>query len=373
MVASASTSTSTGTVSPAGSRDENNADGNVPPFSLHGDRYDQSTFYGRFQTMLEVVDPRTLLCSKQGLDDAVQLLKDFEEQQQQQQQIKKQFDDAKLWQARKIKEAILHPDTNEIVPRPFRMSGFVPFNGPVCVGTIMSTTTPTILFFHWMNQTQNAMVNYYNRNATQPTDTSAVVQGYLGAVTGSLGMSFGLKTAIDRTKRLTPIQKVTAQRFVALPAIVTAAAINIYLMRKNELTTGIDVYYEPTAEAEAVKGIGGAKPEIPAPVVVGTSQLAAQKALSEMVVSRMVLPLPVFLVAPMALSLMDPILKKNRRLTLPFNITFVMLSFSFGLPAAIALFPQIGTVEASDLEDKFQHLRDARGNPVTCFRYNKGL
>lgn len=119
MVDSASTST----VPPAGSRDENNADGIVPPFSLNGDRYDQSTFYGRLQKMLEVVDPRTLLCSKQDLDDAVQLLKDFEEQQQQQ-QLKKKYDDAKLWQARKIKEAILHPDTNEIIPQPFRMSGF---------------------------------------------------------------------------------------------------------------------------------------------------------------------------------------------------------------------------------------------------------
>ena len=32
----------------------------VPPFSLSGARYDQSTFAGRYRRMLDVIDPRTL-------------------------------------------------------------------------------------------------------------------------------------------------------------------------------------------------------------------------------------------------------------------------------------------------------------------------
>lgn len=35
--------------------------------------------------------------------------------------------DQQLWEAQKIKSAILHPDTGEKIPPPFRMSGYVPF------------------------------------------------------------------------------------------------------------------------------------------------------------------------------------------------------------------------------------------------------
>ena len=135
-------------------------------------------------------------------------------------------------------------------------------------------------------------------------------------------------------------------------------------MRGGELTTGIDVYYETGEQYSET---------FAPPVIVGTSQIAAKKALTEMAVSRMIFPLPIFLLAPLGMSLVEPILRKNRSLSIPFQTAFVMLSFGLGLPATIALFPQIGTVEASELEEKFQNLRDSQGKSVTVFRYNKGL
>ena len=50
------------------------------------------------------------------------------------------------------------------------MSGYVPFNGPICVAMVASKTTPAILFWSWVNQSQNALVNYFNRNASSPMD-----------------------------------------------------------------------------------------------------------------------------------------------------------------------------------------------------------
>ena len=110
----------------------------VTPFSLETERYDQTTYYGRFRKMLDIVDPRTLLCSQYEIDDAMKLLKDFESQQQQQQQQQSspkkdssytvsydRFDHGELWQAKKLRDAVLHPDTNEILSKPFRMSGFL--------------------------------------------------------------------------------------------------------------------------------------------------------------------------------------------------------------------------------------------------------
>jgi len=369
-------------------------DGNgVPPFSLKGERYDQMTYYGRFRKMLDVVDPRTLFCSDQEIDDAVGLLDSFEKEQQcQQMNGSKSFnnrnpsDDPKLWQAKKIKDAVFHPDTNEIIPKPFRMSGFLPFNAPVCVGALLATSTPAIFFFHCANQTHNALINYNNRNATQPVEMSTVLKGYFGAVGGSVGVAMGLKTLIERSKGLSTAQKMSYQRFVALPAIISAAAINVLLMRMGELTTGIDVYYEQENKnslssvakldvtADRSNSFAPQDTNDTMPVVVGSSQIAAKKALKEMAISRMVLPLPVFLMTPVGMILAEPILKRNRRLlTVSFNTAFVLIGFGLGLPATIALFPQIGTVQASELEDRFQNLRDPQGNNVQVFRYNKGL
>jgi len=41
------------------------------------------------------------------------------------------------------------------------MSGYVPYNGPICVSMVASSSTLPILFWSWINQTQNALVNYY--------------------------------------------------------------------------------------------------------------------------------------------------------------------------------------------------------------------
>jgi len=74
---------------------------------------------------------------------------------------------------------------------PFRMSGFVPFGTPIVVGMLLPTTSlPTIFFWQGLNQTHNALVNYYNRNATVPLQTSNYVIGYLGAVTSAMVFFF---------------------------------------------------------------------------------------------------------------------------------------------------------------------------------------
>ena len=101
----------------------------IPPFSLEKERYDQTTYSGRFRKMVDVVDPRTLFYSQKDIDEAVNLLKDFKTQEEQKIDSKmsgyRRFDDAELWQAKKIKDAIFHPDTNEMLPKMCRMSGWL--------------------------------------------------------------------------------------------------------------------------------------------------------------------------------------------------------------------------------------------------------
>jgi hypothetical protein len=44
-----------------------------------------------------------------------------------------------------------------------------------------------------------------------------------------------------------------------------------------------------------------------------------------------------------------------------------------GLPVAVAIFPQIVPISASKLEPQFHNLKDANGNALKTFYFNRGL
>ncbi|KAJ7398605.1 sideroflexin-5 isoform X3 [Pitangus sulphuratus] len=113
--------------------------------------------------------------------------------------------------------AIIHPDTNETIFMPFRMSGYIPFGTPIVVGLLLpNQTLASTVFWQWLNQSHNACVNYANRNATKG---SCGFPWIPGSVQGQVGQ--GLEQ----------------------PGIVQASAniCNVVLMRHTELEEGIDV------------------------------------------------------------------------------------------------------------------------------------
>ena len=313
----------------------------VPTFSLTEERYDQSSYVGRFLKMLNICDPSMLFYTSVKIQDAVKILKDFESN------VAVKLSDAELWELRKLKESAVHPDSGDIIPLPFRMSGYVPFNGPVSVGLIMATRTPWILFWQWANQSQNALVNYFNRNATSAASNSVLFASYAGAVTSAISIAYGLSRGVKRFA--SPERAATLLKFVAMPTSMVASSVNCLIMRWPETQSGILVY-EPASGKE-----------------VGLSKVAAQKAIQETVVSRILLQLPVFLFPPL-MSMLPPIssfLKRNPRWGTPVMTGFLFLGFGLGLPASIAAFPQEGRVRESELEPELR----GRGD----LKYNKGL
>ena len=104
----------------------------APKFKTNVPRFDQSTFGGRFAGMLGTMDPSTLLATDDQVKQAHRLLTDFESGASQGASSSSDGSslDAKLWAAKKLRDSAMHPDTKEIIPRPFRMAGYVPFNGP---------------------------------------------------------------------------------------------------------------------------------------------------------------------------------------------------------------------------------------------------
>lgn len=208
-----------------------------PPFKLGEPRYDQSTFWGRLRHFLDIVDPRTLFTTKKQLQEAVELLDKVKNGEPLPAVTNQQ-----LWEAQKIKQAIIHPDTGEKIFMPCRMSGFVPFGSVTVIGLLLPNQTLTqMVFWQWINQSHNACVNYSNRNAGKSTDNMKFVVGYIGAITSACSIAVGLSILLKRSNAFKPATKLLIQRFVPYPAVATASVSNLYLMRRNELKEGIEV------------------------------------------------------------------------------------------------------------------------------------
>ncbi|CAL1575599.1 unnamed protein product [Knipowitschia caucasica] len=318
-----------------------------PLFQLGKPRFDQNTFFGRFRHFLDVIDPSTLFVSERRLRDSVELLHRFKEGT-----LPPGVTNEQLWKAQKIKQAIIHPDTNEKILMPFRMSGFVPFGTPVVVGLLLpNQTLMSTIFWQWLNQSHNACVNYSNRNASRPNATSSFVYGYLGAVTSAVSIAVGLNVLIQRAKRFSPTTRVLVQRFVPFPAVASANVCNVVLMRWSELSEGISVLDQSGN-------------------VVGTSRVAAKYALTETALTRIVLPMPILVLPPLIMANLEklPLLQGYPRLVLPVHALVCLASFAFALPLAISLFPQTSQISVEKLEAEIARAADCK-----IVYYNKGL
>ena len=134
----------------------------VPPFDPSSCRYDQATYTGRLQHFMEMVDPRSLLTSDAELAAAQALLNQFDKTKTKPAGVT----DAAMWNAKKIKDAIIHPVTGEQMFLPGRMSAFVPVNTVPTAMMLMASTTPQVLGAQWFNQTVVSLPQI-NRASTQ--------------------------------------------------------------------------------------------------------------------------------------------------------------------------------------------------------------
>ncbi|CAN9515189.1 unnamed protein product [Ophioblennius macclurei] len=318
-----------------------------PAFQLGRSRYDQGSFLGRLRHFVDVIDPSTLFVSEQRLKDSIKLLDDYKHGS-----LPPEVSDCQLWEAQKIKQAIIHPDTGEKIFMPFRMSGYVPFGTPIVIGLLLpNQTVVSTIIWQWLNQSHNACVNYANRNATKPTPTSKFLQGYVGAVSSAVSIAVGLNVLIQKANKLSPATRMIIQRLVPFPAVASANICNVGLMRHNELSEGIDV----------LDNNGN---------VVGSSKIAARHAIMETAFTRVVLPMPIFVLPPIVMSYLERLrfLQSNRRLLLPIHSLVCLLTFGLSLPVAISLFPQMSQIEVSRLEPDIAMATDCK-----VVTYNKGL
>jgi len=333
-------------------------------------RYDQSTFGGRFARMLLACDPSLLLCGEHAVRDARQRLLEFEDKKslpRKQTPLSLPLPSAcqsrMLWESKRIVESALHPDTGEVIPRPFRMSGYVPFNGPICVSMVASTSTGSLLFWSWVNQSQNALVNYYNRNASAPMSNETLLQSYSAAVGSALLVAFGLSSMVQ--KKYSPAKAKQMMKYVAFPSAVVASSLNCYVVRSPEITTGI-----PLQDKHG-------NPLLLPPRYDNSSRVAGRRGVESTTLSRAILQAPVYFLPSVLMGVVPPLrrlVEHHPRTRIPLTTFLVLVSFGLGLPATIAIFPQISELKASEAEQKYRELIDPETNqPYEVFRYNKGL
>ena len=332
---------------------ENVTADSVPKFDPRGQRYDAESFQGRFSRMLLACDPRLLLYTEDQVKRSQGMVKNWQEIEDGSKEM-----DRALWEAKRIVDGALHPDTGDVIPRPFRMSGYVMYNGPVCVAMVASQSTLPLLFWSWINQSQNALVNYFNRNASSPMSNETLMKSYAAAVGSALAVAFGLATLIQ--KRFDAQKAKSLLRWVAFPSAVVASSLNCYIVRSPEMDTGIalmDENGDNVLEGE-------------------TSQEAATRGVHSTTISRAMLQAPVYFLPPLFVSA-GPIkhyLTKSPAMAVPVTTYVLMLCFGVGLPCTVAFFPQIAKIDANDVEDKFKHLRNPKTNkPYEVYYYNKGL
>uniref|UniRef100_A0AAR2JEQ9 Sideroflexin 5b n=1 Tax=Pygocentrus nattereri TaxID=42514 RepID=A0AAR2JEQ9_PYGNA len=220
------------------------------------------------------------------------------------------------------------------------------------VGLLLpNQTLATTIFWQWLNQSHNACVNYCNRNASKPTPFSKFFQGYLGAVSSAVTIAVGLNVLIQRAKCFRPATRLLVQRFVPFPAVASANVCNVLLMRHSELSEGVSVLDENGN-------------------VVGTSKIAARCALLETAVTRVVLPVPILVLPPMLMTVLErlPLLQRHPRLVLPVHSLVCLCAFGMALPLAISLFPQNSQIHVSQLEPEISAATECK-----ILTYNKGL
>jgi hypothetical protein len=195
------------------------------------------------------------------------------------------------------------------------MSCFVLSNLVVTAGMLQPglTNTGTVLW-QITNQSLNVAINNANANKSTPLSTATMVKSYFLAVGASCSVALGLNSIVPRLKGISPSSRLILGRLVPFAAVASAGALNVFLMRGEEIKRGIDIY--PTAGTKDKDGKDISNKSL------GKSKKAATLAVGETAISRVLNSSPIMVIPPLILVRLEKtnLLKQNPRLGLPINI-----------------------------------------------------
>ena len=303
--------------------------------NLDAPRYDQSTYWGRATHFFMTTNPLNLFTSPAALERSKDIVSRHRKVCQNDigffhiihmvSNAKKGEDTGlsvdELWQQKSLYDSAFHPDSGDKTIWFGRMSAQVPMNMTItgCMLTFYKTT-PQVVFWQWFNQSFNAVVNYSNRSGSTPISPSTLgmyiccvnttihtiltttlntfkATSYVGATGGALATALGLNAMV---KNLPPV----VGRLVPFVAVCAANAVNIPMMRRLELSDGIEM---TTDEGKSV----------------GKSQIAARQGISMVVLSRVGMAAPGMVGIPFLMNYLERkgTLAKFPRISAPLQVS----------------------------------------------------
>ncbi|EFA09771.1 sideroflexin-3 [Tribolium castaneum] len=310
-------------------------------------RYDQETYSGRARHFFLTTNPLNIFVSNAQLEDAKNLVTCYRNKQP----LPPGITEEDLWRAKTIYDSAFHPDTGEKMNIIGRMSAQVPMNMLITGGMMaFYKSTPAVIFWQWLNQSFNALVNYTNRSGDATFTEKQIVTSYVMATGGAVATALSL----NRICRSAPP---LLGRLVPLAAVAAANCINIPLMRSQELQEGTPVYDQNNNK-------------------LGYSKKAAQSGIGQVIFSRVCMATPGMFLTPILMNYLEKrgALKRRPWINLPVQVGFVGLCLTFATPLACAFFKQKAQFEYRKLEPELrEQIEKKYQSPPKYVFYNKGL
>ena len=276
-------------------------------------------------------------------------------------------DDVELQNALQVVDSAVHPETNEVVPLFFRRCAFTLFNTPLFVGIALTPQTlGWVIGWQVVNQTYNAVTNYFNRSSTEDGALKTLTVNFALAVSTATGAAVVTRTVLNRWVQKSSsmskgfIRPVLVRFAPAFVATVGSSSLNMFMVRREELDKGVAVRVAPHGDA----------------TVVGTSKLAAFDAMVATLESRALLPM-ITLTAPTLLA--EYLASRGGFLSrsvfrLPAVTAAVLCCQLLSLPLSLAPWPWFMHRQIRDLEPNIRDCAASHGlDPSDFLYFNKGL
>jgi len=315
-----------------------------PHINIDEPRFDQRTYSGRAKHFFITTNPLNLFISGTELDKAKDIVQRYRKREV------LDISEDELWRAKSIYDSAFHPDTGEKMILIGRMSAQVPMNMSItgCMLTFYKTT-PAVVFWQWVNQSFNAVVNYTNRSGDTPVSPQQLGACYLAGTGGALATALGLNSL---TKTLPPI----VGRMVPFTAVAAANCINVPMMRMKELEDGVTLIDK------------NGNP-------VGESKIAAQRGIASVVVSRVLMASPGMVLPAFVMNHLEKkgTLGRFPWIAAPLQVALCGICLVSATPLCCALFPQKASIAISSLETDIQEKLRKNPDVGDVVYYNKGL